>query len=87
MTYRPGTKNVKADALSRLHAPDQPNHLPESILTPAAIVSPIQWALDDQIAEATHTEPAVPLPPLFPWSEEPYEVPAVNHWFQESERV
>uniref|UniRef100_A0A9J8BP41 Integrase catalytic domain-containing protein n=1 Tax=Cyprinus carpio carpio TaxID=630221 RepID=A0A9J8BP41_CYPCA len=26
-------------------------------------------------------------PPLFPWSGEPSEVPAVNHWFQQSERV
>lgn len=27
------------------------------------------------------------LPPLFPLSGEPLAVPAVNHWFQESERV
>ncbi|KAI2647118.1 Transposon Tf2-6 polyprotein [Labeo rohita] len=26
-------------------------------------------------------------PPLFPWSREASEVPAVDHWFQESERV
>ncbi|KAI2647782.1 Transposon Tf2-8 polyprotein [Labeo rohita] len=26
-------------------------------------------------------------PPLFPWTEEPSNVPAVDHWFQESERV
>ncbi len=26
-------------------------------------------------------------PPLFPWTEEPSDVPAVNHWFQVSERV
>ncbi len=26
-------------------------------------------------------------PPLFPWSGEPSEVPAVTHWLQESERV
>ncbi len=26
-------------------------------------------------------------PPLFPWSGEPSEVPAVNDWFQQSERV
>lgn len=25
--------------------------------------------------------------PLFPWSDEPSDVPAFNHWFQESERV
>ncbi len=26
-------------------------------------------------------------PPLFPWTEEPSDVPAVDHWFRESERV
>ncbi|KAL0176595.1 hypothetical protein M9458_028925, partial [Cirrhinus mrigala] len=26
-------------------------------------------------------------PPLFPWMEEPSNVPAVDHWFRESERV
>ncbi|KAI2645437.1 Transposon Tf2-6 polyprotein [Labeo rohita] len=26
-------------------------------------------------------------PPLFPWNGEPSEVPAVDHWFRESERV
>ncbi len=26
-------------------------------------------------------------PPLFPWTEERSEVPAVDHWFHESERV
>lgn len=26
-------------------------------------------------------------PPLFPWTEEPMEVPAVDHWFQASKRV
>ncbi|KAL0186184.1 hypothetical protein M9458_017854, partial [Cirrhinus mrigala] len=26
-------------------------------------------------------------PPLFPWTEEPSNVPAVDYWFQESERV
>ncbi|KAL0171872.1 hypothetical protein M9458_032183, partial [Cirrhinus mrigala] len=26
-------------------------------------------------------------PPLFPWNGEPSDVPAVDHWFRESERV
>lgn len=41
VTYRPGTKNLKADALSRMHAPDQPNSNPETILPPSAFVCPI----------------------------------------------
>lgn len=44
----------------QVHAPDQPNYLPEPILPPATIVSPIQLALDDQITEATCTKPALP---------------------------
>ncbi|KAG1954691.1 retrotransposable element [Pimephales promelas] len=50
VTYRPGPKNTKADALS----------LPETILPPAVVISPIQWSLDDYIAEATQSEPAPP---------------------------
>ncbi len=35
--YRPGDKNVKADFLSRIHAPDEPSS-PEPILPPAVLV-------------------------------------------------
>ncbi|KAI2651067.1 Transposon Tf2-9 polyprotein [Labeo rohita] len=31
--------------------------------------------------------PPMGRPPLFPWTEEPSNVPAVDHWFRESERV
>ncbi len=57
ITYRPGNRNCKADALSRLHSPDTPTE-PESILPPALIVSPIQWNISKDIRDATHTEPA-----------------------------
>ncbi len=57
ITYRPGNQNPKADALSRLHAPDQPSE-PEPILPPALIVSPIQWELTKRICDTTRTEPA-----------------------------
>jgi len=51
-TYCPGNKFLKADALSLLSQS-------EPILLPA-IVSPIQWSLDEQIAEASRTEPTLP---------------------------
>ncbi len=57
ITNRPGNQNLKADTLSRLHAPDQPTE-PEPILPPALIVSPIQWELTQHIRDATRTEPA-----------------------------
>ncbi|KAG1929978.1 retrotransposable element [Pimephales promelas] len=60
VTYSSGEKNVKADALSRQFQPETPPSEPESILPPAVVVSPIQWSLDDHIAEATLLEPAPP---------------------------
>jgi len=45
VSYRPGSKNCKADALSRL----QRDSLPERILPPAMIISPILWDIDEQI--------------------------------------
>ncbi len=58
VTYRPGHKNLKADALSRLHQPDPFPECPEPILSPTVFVCPIEWALDDQIRAATLDEPA-----------------------------
>ncbi len=53
VTYRSGHKNLKADALSRLHQPDPFPECPEPILSPTVFVCPIEWALDDQIRAAT----------------------------------
>ncbi|KAL0147889.1 hypothetical protein M9458_056810 [Cirrhinus mrigala] len=60
ISYHPGTKNTKADALSRLHAPSELPDKPESILPPELIVSPIQWSLDEDIAAASVSYPAPP---------------------------
>ncbi len=43
ITYNPGHKNIKADALSRLHAPVEEEDLPESIIPESIFVCPIQW--------------------------------------------
>lgn len=45
------------NALSRIHAPKELPSDPELILPLASIISPIQWALDAQIAEAMCSEP------------------------------
>lgn len=143
MTYQPGNKNQKADALSRLYHPESITGPPEPILPPAIIFSPIQWSLEYGEPSSTYSEsqsvshldiihspttrlrgrykrsvvPAVichdyqdcwcnflpwtkyaqnslrqattgltPFqcilgyqPPLFPWSGEPLDVPAVHH--------
>ncbi|MGL4646394.1 MAG: Ty3/Gypsy family RNase HI domain-containing protein, partial [Cetobacterium sp.] len=54
ITYRPGEKNKKADALSRIHTLDEPEQ-PEIILPSSMIISPIQWSLEEE-------NPAHPLP-------------------------
>ncbi|KAI2647328.1 Transposon Tf2-9 polyprotein [Labeo rohita] len=52
ITYRPGSKNTVAEALSRQYSPDLPTE-PETILPSDLIVSPIQWELDLNIRNAT----------------------------------
>ncbi len=57
VTYRPGTQNTKADALSRLHESSiiPPNQ--ESIISPTVILAPIQLDIMTEIAEAQATDP------------------------------
>ncbi len=43
ISYRPGPRNVKADALSRIHTPEESSEEPERILPAEIITSPIQW--------------------------------------------
>ncbi|KAL0168185.1 hypothetical protein M9458_036407, partial [Cirrhinus mrigala] len=59
ITYRPGSKNIPADALSRQFSPDDSVD-PEPILPSERIVSPIVWELDQAIQQATLQEPAPP---------------------------
>ncbi|KAK3521562.1 hypothetical protein QTP70_013088 [Hemibagrus guttatus] len=54
ISYRPGSKNVKADALSRLHSRDETNDEPEPILPKKLFASPITWS------EETLPEPSGP---------------------------
>lgn len=56
--YRPGTQNVCADALSRVHSPEISSEEPETILPASVVVSPTQWSLDEEIREATRSDPA-----------------------------
>ncbi|KAL0163694.1 hypothetical protein M9458_039447, partial [Cirrhinus mrigala] len=59
ITYRPGSKNIPADALSRQFSPDATSD-PEPIVPSDLIVSPINWDLDQAIQQATLQEPAPP---------------------------
>ncbi|KAK3528837.1 hypothetical protein QTP70_011760 [Hemibagrus guttatus] len=44
ISYRPGSKNVKADALSRLYSPDIASDDPETILPEKIFTNPILWS-------------------------------------------
>ncbi|KAK3549321.1 hypothetical protein QTP70_034549 [Hemibagrus guttatus] len=46
ISYHPGSKNIKADALSRLYGPDIANDDPEPILPEKIFASPISWSED-----------------------------------------
>ncbi|KAI2661215.1 Transposon Tf2-9 polyprotein [Labeo rohita] len=59
ITYRPGSQNTKADALSRIHEPDHALSPPESILPPSVIVAPVAWDIMTEIAEG-HTQDPPP---------------------------
>ncbi|KAK3537590.1 hypothetical protein QTP70_016616 [Hemibagrus guttatus] len=59
VTYRPGSKNGKADALSRqFEADDEPTQ-PDVILPATAILAPVQWNLIEEIQRA-HTDELPP---------------------------
>ncbi|KAK3516125.1 hypothetical protein QTP70_005370 [Hemibagrus guttatus] len=60
VNYRPGNKNTKVDAFSRIYSPDPMPEEPEPILSPDLFVCPITWSLDDDISAATKEEPAPP---------------------------
>lgn len=63
ISYRPGSQNVKADALSRIHSLEEGHNQPEPILPSHLIASPIVWALDEEIAAASLSDPAPPNTP------------------------
>ncbi|KAK3508339.1 hypothetical protein QTP70_022084 [Hemibagrus guttatus] len=44
ISYRPGSKNVKADVLSHVHSPEESTDDPEPIIPEQLFVSPIAWS-------------------------------------------
>ncbi|KAK3523122.1 hypothetical protein QTP86_017285 [Hemibagrus guttatus] len=62
ISYRPGSKNTKADALSRMFAPEESPETPEPILPADLIVSPITWSQETlpPASVSTNTPPGCP---------------------------
>ncbi|KAL0195693.1 hypothetical protein M9458_009265, partial [Cirrhinus mrigala] len=58
VTYRPGSQNTKADALSRMHDPDLTQPSPGTILPTSVVVSPVAWDIMTEISEAHTQDPA-----------------------------
>ncbi len=62
ISYRPGPKNVKADALSRLYAHEEVSEEPETIIPKKVFVNPIQWTSNPATSSnaSTATLPGCP---------------------------
>ncbi len=60
VTYRPGTKNIKADALSR--QTDQTNYpkIEENIIPETLLVAPVQWDVMTEIDQFNRQNPPPP---------------------------
>uniref|UniRef100_A0A8K9V225 Gypsy retrotransposon integrase-like protein 1 n=1 Tax=Oncorhynchus mykiss TaxID=8022 RepID=A0A8K9V225_ONCMY len=58
LSYRPGSQNVKADALSRLYDTEDGSTEPTPILPASKLVAPVVWEVDSDIERALRAEPA-----------------------------
>ena len=68
LSYRPGSKNVKPDALSRQFQSDGGPSVPESILPSKVVIGAITWDIEDKVkqGQADHPAPsACPVDRLF----------------------
>uniref|UniRef100_A0AAQ4QDM9 Gypsy retrotransposon integrase-like protein 1 n=1 Tax=Gasterosteus aculeatus aculeatus TaxID=481459 RepID=A0AAQ4QDM9_GASAC len=52
LSYRPGSKNTKPDALSRLFDPDAPLAAPSTILPPFCTVGAVTWGVEEEVKGA-----------------------------------
>uniref|UniRef100_A0A8C1V5B8 Gypsy retrotransposon integrase-like protein 1 n=1 Tax=Cyprinus carpio TaxID=7962 RepID=A0A8C1V5B8_CYPCA len=57
VTYRPGSKNGKADALSRIYESEETSCCQGPILPPSVILAPIRWDIMEEIQRKQLTEP------------------------------
>ena len=57
LTYRPGSQNVKPDALSRLYSPENPGTGPETILPPTCLIATLTWEVESAVRLAQRQQP------------------------------
>ena len=58
LTYRPGPRNLKPDALSRQFAPADEKPETETILPPTCVVGAVRWEVEWVVEEALQAHPA-----------------------------
>ncbi len=63
ISYRPGSRNLKGEALSRLHAPEDDCKDPESILLEDMFLCPIQWSSESIPPSSVSTNEPSGCPP------------------------
>ncbi|KAI2647704.1 Transposon Tf2-6 polyprotein [Labeo rohita] len=68
LSYRPGSKNAKADAISRQHQRDTITSEPAPVLPADIILAPLQWGLEERVRQShsqTRPPPETPAGRLF----------------------
>lgn len=63
VSYCPGSKNEKADALSHMHETLEPPACSDPILPPSVLIAPVQWDIMEEIEQAQSTEAPRPTCP------------------------
>uniref|UniRef100_A0A1A8FIG4 Gypsy retrotransposon integrase-like protein 1 n=1 Tax=Nothobranchius korthausae TaxID=1143690 RepID=A0A1A8FIG4_9TELE len=56
ISYRPGSKNIKPDALSRQFSPDREQE-PGTIIPPSCVVGSLTWDIRDKVLQAQKSDP------------------------------
>jgi len=57
LTFRPGSRNAKADTLSRLHTPERNPQEPEPILPPSCVIGAVTMDIEGVVRQAQRTQP------------------------------
>lgn len=57
LTYRPGSSNIKPDALSRQFGSEEAPLAPSTILPPSCVVAAVTWEIEDVVKRAQQLQP------------------------------
>lgn len=81
VTYRPGSKNTKVDALSRIYEGNEQANTTESIIIPEnLLVAPVQWDISTEInLSKTQTPPPPECPPELVYVPEQHRDKLLHH--------